>query len=78
MKVKYFKAKKRTHRFRENQKVWISYEYANHLEIYHRWRGNGRYVHGTIDKFANAVGELKEIEVSDLFAKRFPAKYHIV
>jgi hypothetical protein len=69
-KVKYFKAQRRTNRFNENQKVWIRMEYANHLEIYFRWRGKGRYVGGTIDKFASAVGEIKEIDVDDFFAKR--------
>jgi len=68
--IKYFRALKRTRRFNKNQKVWIRYEYANHLEIWFKFRGKGRYVGGTIDKFCKVVGELKEIEVSDGFAKR--------
>jgi hypothetical protein len=70
MTIKYFKAKKQTHRFRENQKVWIRFEYANHLDIYFKWRGCGRYVAGVIDKFHGAVGDIKQIECDDNFFKR--------
>ena len=70
MFVKYFKAQRQTHRFRKNQKVWIRLEFANDLWIRFRWRGSGRYVDGVIDKFAKEVGELKEIDVDEAFAKR--------
>lgn len=71
MKVEYFRAQKQTHRFRKNQKVWISYNYDNHLDIYFRWRGKGRYVRGTMSKDQDSViGEIKSIEVSEEFAKR--------
>lgn len=72
--VQYFRAVKATHRFNENQKVWIRVRYANHLYIWHKWRGSGRYVAGVIDRFAKAVGELKTIEVDDDFADRIEGK----
>ena len=70
MNVKYFKSKKQTKRFRENQKVWIRYEYGNHLQLFFKWRGNGRWVTGICDKFAPFVGEIKTIDVDESFAKR--------
>ena len=70
MKVELFRAKKQTHRFRENQKVWIRNRYANHLEIWHRFRGNKRYVSGVIDKQASAVGSIHEIDVDEAFGAR--------
>lgn len=70
MKVEYFKSAKKTNRFNENQKVWISLNFANHLWVWFRWRGKGRYVSGTIDKFAASVGEIKTADVSDDFAMR--------
>lgn len=68
--VQYFKAAKQTNRFNANQKVWIRLRCANHLHIYHKWRGSGRYVTGIIDRFAPAVGELMTIDVKDDFAQR--------
>ena len=70
MKVKYFKAVKKTNRFNKNQRVWVRSEFANHMWIWFKWRGKGRYVAGTIDKFSLCIGEIKEIEVEDAFAKR--------
>jgi len=69
-KVQYFKIIRRTNRFRKNQKVWVRYNYANHLEVFFKWRGNGRYVTGIIDKFEKCIGEIKTIEVEDIFADR--------
>jgi hypothetical protein len=71
IKVQYFKSTRKTHRFNENQKVWISFNYANHLSIYFRFRGKGRWVGGIIGKFHSSVGEIKTIEVEYNFAKRF-------
>jgi len=68
--VQYFKAAKQTHRFNENQKVWVRCNLANHLEIWFKFRGKGRYVTGTADKFALYVGEIKTIKVDDDFADR--------
>ena len=70
VEVQYYKARKRTRRFNSNQKVWVSYSHANHLNIYYRFRGNGRYVRGSIGRWSEPVGELKTIEVDDEFAKR--------
>ena len=74
MEVQYFKAQKRTHRFNENQKVWISWRHANHLNIYYRFRGKHRYVRGVIDRWSKPVGELKTIEVDEGFARRVIGK----
>ena len=49
MPVQYFKAAKRTHRFNENQKVWIRHTFSNHMEVWFKWRGKGRYVSGLVD-----------------------------
>lgn len=76
--VQYFKAKKDTKRFRKNQKVWIRKRYANHLEVWSKWRGKGRYTQSTLDKWDwsskdinwnEVIGEegLKEMEVSQSF-----------
>ena len=70
VEVQYFKATKQTNRFNINQKVWLSLNCANHMRIYFRFRGKGRYVSGTIDKFNQAVGEIKTIDVDATFAKR--------
>ena len=71
MKVQYFKAKKATHRFNKNQKVWVSWRHANCLDIYYRFRGKHRYVRGTIDRWRKTVvGELKTIDVDEKFARR--------
>jgi hypothetical protein len=76
--VKMFKAKKQTKRFRKNQKVWVTKSFANYAYIRFKWRGNGRYVNGVIDKwnwsakanFNTSIGEegFKEIMVSKSFA----------
>ena len=63
MKVKYFKAIKQTHRFRENQKVWIRHEHSNHLDIFYKFRGYGKWVHGVCDRWAIFIGNIKEIDV---------------
>jgi len=70
MKVQYFKAKEESNRYNKGQMVWISFNFANHLHTYHKWRGSGRYVYGVIDKFSPLVGEIKTIDVGDDFAKR--------
>jgi len=70
MKVKYFKATKQTHRFRENQKVWVRYEHANHTDIFYKFRGNGRWVCGVCDRWAVFIGDIKEIDVEDSFADK--------
>lgn len=74
MKIKYFKALKNTRRFRANQQVWISKEYANHMEIVFRWRGKGRYVTGIIDKHSPCVGEIKMIQVVETFIHKINKK----
>ena len=74
MKIEYFRSKKKTNRFNANQKVWIRLECDNHLYVWFKWRGSGRYVSGVLDKFANCVGEIKEIEVDESFARRVYGK----
>lgn len=69
-KIQYFKATKTTNRFNKNQKVWIVRNHSNYLHVFFKWRGNGRYVTGDCDKYANCVGEIKEIEVSEDFYNR--------
>jgi len=69
-KVEYFKAARRSNRFRENQKVWVALNAANHLYIWYRFRGKGRYVKGLIDKESSAISVIFEIDVSDDFAER--------
>ena len=70
MKVQYFKAQEESNRYRKWQKVWVRLNCANHLYTYHKWRGNGRYVEGIIDKFSPLIGEIKTIEVDSDFAER--------
>ena len=74
MEVKYFKSTAKTNRFKQNQKVWVRYEFANHLDLFFRWRGNGRWVTGTCDKFAPFVGNIKAIDVDNSFADRIHGK----
>lgn len=75
-KIQYFKSLKDTKRFRKNQKVWICIRQANHLEIYSKWRGKGRYTYSTLDRWdSSIVGELKEIEVTDKFYKKVMNKF---
>ena len=69
-KVYYFNAQKNTNRFNKNQKVWISHLFAHHMYIWFKWRGNGRYVNGIIDRYSKAVGEIKQVDVNETFAKR--------
>jgi len=79
-KLKMFKARKETNRFRKNQRVWVEYEFGNHARIRFRWRGNGRYVSGTINKWSftkkatwnPVIGQegFKEIEVEEEFYRR--------
>jgi len=68
--VKMFRSTRTTKRFNINQKVWVRFDYPNHLVILFKFRGKGRYVKGTIDRFAKCVGEIREIEVDDAFAAR--------
>ncbi len=70
VEVEYFKCVKQTKRFKLNQKVWVRDNYANHLKVYFKHRGYGRYVNGTVDKLAKCVGEIKKINVDELFASR--------
>ena len=70
MKVEYFKATEKNYRFNKNQIIWINTKCANHLFIYHKFRGKGRYVSGAIDKFSPLVGKIKEMCVSSDFAQR--------
>lgn len=73
--VKYFKTTRKSHRFNKNQKVWIAESYGNYMSIYYQFRGSGRYVHGDISKKDTVIGEIKEIEVDDEFAKRIRNRY---
>lgn len=73
--VKYFRAIKQTHRFNKNQKVWIRCGYGNHMHVWFKWRGKGRYVSGVIDRFAKCVGEIKKIPVDEAFANRIEGDY---
>ena len=70
MKIEYFKTLRQGKSFNKNQKVWIRLNCANHLDIWFKYRGKGRYVSGVIDKFSTLVGEIKEIDVSEDFARR--------
>lgn len=69
-KIKCFKSKLKTNRFNKNQIVWIANEFANHMRISYRFRGNGRMVKGLCDKHAPYVGEIKEIKVDVEFYNR--------
>jgi hypothetical protein len=74
IKVKMFKAKKQTKRFRKNQIIWVLHDFANHAILWHKWQGKGRYVLTTIAKFATSenwnfnIGNdgFKEIEIDEL------------
>jgi hypothetical protein len=70
MDVQYFKAKESSNRHRKGQKVWVRLNCANHLITYHKWRGRGRYVEGTIDKSSPVVGEIRTMDVAGDFAER--------
>ncbi|RLD85288.1 MAG: hypothetical protein DRJ07_03380 [Bacteroidetes bacterium] len=74
--IQYFKSKKHTHRFRKNQKVWIRYANANHLELFFKFKGKGRWIKGICDKFALWVGEIKTISVEDKFANFILGEKH--
>lgn len=65
--VEMFKAQVQTNRFRKNQKVWITKTHDNHCDIRFKYRGKGRYVNGIINRQHKAIGEIKEIEVTDKF-----------
>ena len=75
MQAQYFKATKRTRRFNENQKVWIRYAFSNHMEVWFKWRGRGRYVSGLVGRWHPCVGEIKVIDVDDAFAQRIAGSY---
>jgi hypothetical protein len=69
-KVKMFKARKQTKRFRRNQIVWVLEDFAHHAILWHKWQGKGGYVLSTIGKFNNKgwnpiIGEdgFKEIDI---------------
>jgi hypothetical protein len=68
--VEFFIATKESKRFKKGQKVWIRYNYGNHLDIWFRWRKKGRYIQGTIDKLSPCVGKIQSIEVNDFLANR--------
>lgn len=72
-KVQMFKAAKDTKRFKRNQKVWVSYLFSNHMRIYYKYRGSGRWVRGVIDRGNTAVGEIHEVEVDNKFAREIEA-----
>ena len=74
--VQYFKAAKQTNRFNANQKVWVRLNMANCLYVWYKYRGSGRYVSGTCDKFANYVGEIKSMQVDDDFGNRIKGIGH--
>lgn len=76
MKVQYFKALHSTNRYRKGQKIWINSNQANHLYTFHKWRGSGRYVNGTVDKFSKFIGEIKTIEVENKFSERISNSKH--
>ena len=87
MKVKYFKAKKNTKRFKKGQKVWIRHEYANHLQVFSKWLGSGRYTESTLDKWDwsskkinwnELIGDdgLSEMEVDDKFGKKIINRFN--
>lgn len=78
-KVKYFKVRQNTKKFKKNQKVWVTRECANHLYIVFRWRGKGRWVSSIISKYDSsytnlnsAIGNngIKEMEVTNDFYDR--------
>lgn len=65
-----FRATKDSHRFTQNQKVFVAHDYGNCLDIWHRWRGKGRFVRGRIDAASPLIGVIRTIEVDAEFAKR--------
>jgi hypothetical protein len=69
-----FHAARTTKRFNVNQKVWVRYDLGNCLRVWFRFRGNGRYVSGTVGRFSKCVGEIREIEVDDALAARIEGK----
>jgi len=86
MIIQYFNAKKNTKRFKKGQKVWIRHRYANHLAIWSKWLGKGRYTHSMLDKWDwssksiewnEVIGEegLLEMEVREEFGKRVLGRY---
>lgn len=72
-KVLMFKAAKDTRRFKRNQKVWISYLFSNHMTVYHKFRGSGRWVRGVVDRGNSVVGVIHEVEVDQRFAREIEA-----
>lgn len=70
MKVEYFRATCSSSRFKKNQKVWIQGSQSNHLYVCYKFRGDGRYISGVVDKRINLVGEIKSIEVDEALARR--------
>jgi hypothetical protein len=68
--VQMFKAPKDSHRFRKGQKVWVKCMAANHMEIWFKWRGKGRYVSGIIDKQNPNVGKIMTLDVDAEFKER--------
>jgi len=68
MKLKMFKATAKTHSFALNQDVWIREVGTNHLVVYFKFRGEGEYVQGIIDRFHPSVGEIVEVDVEEQFA----------
>lgn len=76
VEVELFRASKDTHRFRKNQRVWVAMNFANHLWIYFKWRGKGRYVKGVIDKFdGGGISEIRKIVVDKPFADTIHNSY---
>lgn len=75
VQIQMFLATKNTHRFKKNQKVWVRARHQNHLDIYFKWRGKGRYVTGVQDRFADCVGNLKTFAVDKSFATRVINNY---
>lgn len=47
--IEYFEADQ-SPRFKQGQKVWIESNQANHLQVFYKYRGKGRYVSGLISK----------------------------
>ena len=64
-----FKAQVDTKRFRKNQRVWVTEEYGNFCQVYFKYKGRGRYVHGLLNKEDKSIGccTFKEIEVTEEF-----------
>lgn len=75
--IQYFKSMKNTHRFRKDQKVWISYNCSNHLDLRFKWRGCGRWVKGRLDKYSTCLGKIKTILVEDSFFDFINLNHHL-